>query len=72
MCFILERPNTTYFYLIPELIMLQYDLLYKENTKSKGTTNLSFGNNWTIKYKYSYKDSDIEEKLNKIFDIKTI
>ena len=62
-------PETSIFYLIPESIMIQNNLLYKEN--SKGTTRLSFGNNWTINYKYSYKDHTIEEKLNKIFDVKT-
>ena len=52
--------------------MIQKDLLYNENKKIKGTKSISFGNNWTINYKYSYKDPTIEEKLNKIFDIKTI
>jgi len=65
-------PDKETFYVIPESILLQYDILYKENIK--GTINLSFGvkNTWIIKYKYSYKDPDIENKINKIFNMKTI
>lgn len=65
----INLPDKETFYLIPEIV-LENKLIISNNI-NKGTHNITFYNNWTIDYKYSYKDTHIEEKLNKIFTIKT-
>lgn len=63
-------PDKETFYLIPEDI-LEKELIISNNI-NKGTCIIIFKSNWTLKYRYSYKDPDIENKLNKIFHVKTI